>query len=84
MHGTTRCPLTTATRASVSATGQVSTLWENSDTDGTGGLLDQPAEPTVRDGSLIIANFDAGFTAAQMANNMKSDAPHTLSVIKLR
>ncbi|MEO5767979.1 MAG: hypothetical protein ABIS92_06475 [Polyangia bacterium] len=33
---------------------------------------------------LIIANFDSGFAAAQMANNMKSDAPHTLSVIKLR
>ena len=67
-----------------SPTGQISTQWENGDTDGTGGMLDQPAEPTIRDGYLIIANFDAGFTAAQMADNMKSDPPHTLSVIKLR
>jgi sugar lactone lactonase YvrE len=68
----------------VSPTGTVSTLWENADTDGTDGLLDQPAEPTIRGNELLIANFDAGFTPMQMANNTKSDAPHTLSVIKLK
>jgi len=68
----------------VSPTGVVTTIWANDDTDGTGGLLDQPAEPFLRGNELLIANFDAGFTAAQMANNAKSDKPHTISVIKLK
>jgi sugar lactone lactonase YvrE len=68
----------------VSPAGAVSTLWENADTNGEGGLLDQPAEPTIRGNELLIANFDAGFTPAQMAKNAASDAPHTLSVIKLK
>jgi sugar lactone lactonase YvrE len=71
----------------LSPAGVVSTLWENDNSDGTGGLLDQPAEPTIRGNDLIIANFDAGFNAAQLeagAKNPASEPPHTISVIKLK
>jgi sugar lactone lactonase YvrE len=68
----------------ISPAGVVSTLWENDDSNGEGGLLDQPAEPTIRGNELIIANFDAGFTAMQPGKNKSSEAPHTISVIKLR
>jgi DNA-binding beta-propeller fold protein YncE len=65
----------------ISAAGAVTTLWENEDTTGAGGLLDQPAEPTIRGGDLIIANFDQpGF----LGKNKMHDAPHTISIIKLR
>jgi hypothetical protein len=67
------------------ATKSVTTLWENANTDGTMGLLDQPAEPWIRGTDLIIANFDAGFMAAgQPGKNAVHDAPHTISVIKLQ
>ncbi len=68
----------------ISPTGTVSTLWENDDTTGVNGLLDQPAEPTLRGNDLIIANFDAGFPAPQPGKNQTSDAPHTISVIRLK
>jgi DNA-binding beta-propeller fold protein YncE len=60
------------------------TLWENDDSPGTGGLLDQPAEVLVRGNDLLVVNFDAGFPAAQPGKNRTHDAPHTISVIKLR
>jgi sugar lactone lactonase YvrE len=65
-------------------TGAVRTLWENDDTNGAGGLLDQPAEPLIRGRDLIIANFDAGFAPTQPAKNKAHDAPHTISVIRIR
>jgi len=58
--------------------GKVTTLWENGDTDGTGGLLDQPCEPAIRGNELIIANFDMPFPGLK---NTKFDAPYTISVI---
>jgi DNA-binding beta-propeller fold protein YncE len=68
----------------VTLAGAVTTLWENDDTNGAMGLLDQPAEPLVRGDDLIIVNFDSGFAATQPAKNKAHDAPHTISVIKLR
>ena len=55
-------------------------LWENGDTDGADGLLDQPCEAVVRDGKLIIVNFDWPFPGLK---NTKFDKPYTLSAIKL-
>jgi SMP-30/Gluconolactonase/LRE-like region len=55
-------------------------LWENGDTDGADGLLDQPCECVVRDGKLIIVNFDWPFPGLK---NTKFDKPYTLSVIDL-
>jgi len=56
------------------------TLWENEDTDGSDGLLDQPCECVVRDGKMIIANFDWPFPGLR---NSKFDAPYTISVIDI-
>jgi hypothetical protein len=60
--------------------GRLGTLWMNDDTCGKDGLLDQPCEPMVWDGKLIVANFDMAFPGLK---NTKNDAMHTLSVIDL-
>ena len=57
------------------------TLWENGDTDGADGSLDQPCECVVVDGKMVIANFDWAFPELL---NTKSDKPDTLSVIHLK
>ena len=56
-------------------------LWENDDTDGSGGLLDQPCEPIVRDGELIVVNFDSPMPGLKNSN---WDKPYTVSVIDLK
>jgi hypothetical protein len=64
----------------VTADGVVKTLWKNGNTDGTGGLLDEPVEVLLHGGTLVISNFDKpmnGFV------NTKFDKPYTLSVIAL-
>ncbi len=61
-------------------TGQMSTLWENGDTDGADGLLDQPCEVLLRGNEMIIANFDMPFPGLK---NQRHDAPHTLCIIQL-
>jgi len=65
----------------LSPDGVLTKLWENEDTDGADGLLDQPCEPLVRGGELIIANFDMPFPGLK---NKAYDPHHTLSVIRLR
>jgi hypothetical protein len=65
----------------VAPDGSISTLWENADTDGSDGLLDQPCEPLVRGDELIIANFDMPFPGLK---NSGYDKHHTLSVIRLK
>jgi sugar lactone lactonase YvrE len=59
----------------------ITTLWENADTDGADGLLDQPCEAAIRGDDLIICNFDMPFPGLR---NAKYDKPHTISVIKLK
>ncbi|MDO4583795.1 MAG: hypothetical protein Q4D62_06790 [Planctomycetia bacterium] len=56
-------------------------LWVNDDTDGTDGLLDQPAECIVRDGVLYIVNFD--WTFPGLKNSVSTDKPHSVSGITL-
>lgn len=63
------------------ASNKMSKLWENDDTDGADGLLDQPCEPMVVDDKLIIANFDMPFPGLK---NSKYDRIHTLSVLQLK
>jgi DNA-binding beta-propeller fold protein YncE len=58
----------------------VTTLAQNGDTDGTGGLLDQPAEVLLKGKRLYISNYD---NPEKHFVNTKSDAPHTASVIDL-
>ena len=64
----------------VTTDGERTLLWENGDTDGSDGLLDQPCEPIVRGDELIIANFDMPFPGLK---NTEHDKYHTLSVIQL-
>ena len=59
---------------------RVTTIAQNGDTDGTGGLLDQPAEVIMKGKRLYIANFDK---PDKNFVNTKHDAPHTISVIDL-
>ena len=59
---------------------KLGTLWMNDDTDGADGLLDQPCEPMVWDGKLLIVNFDMSFPGLK---NTKNDDVHTLSVMDL-
>ena len=61
--------------------GEIWTLWENGDTDGSDGLLDQPCEVLVRDGKLYIACFDMPFAGLI---NQKFDRWHTIHVIRLK
>ncbi len=60
--------------------GNLNILWINPDTDGADGSLDQPAECIVRDGKLIMANFDWTFPGL---TNSAHDKPYTLSVIDI-
>jgi len=57
------------------------TLWENDDTDGADGSLDQPAELVVVDRKMVIANFDWPFPELL---NTKTQEPNTLSLINLK
>ena len=63
----------------VSPAGVVRTLSQNGDTDGSNGLLDEPAEPLLRNNKLYISNFDVPMKGTI---NTKYDAPHTLSVLE--
>lgn len=65
----------------VTPDGRVSTLWENGDTDGSNGLLDQPAEVLLAGDKLYISNFDK-----PMGNqfvNTGYNKPNTVSVISI-
>ncbi|MDF7811732.1 hypothetical protein [Hymenobacter sp. YC55] len=59
----------------------VTTLAQNGDTNGTNGLLDQPAEVLLKGNRLYISDFDK---PEKNFVNKKSDAPHTMSVIDLQ
>jgi len=64
----------------VTTSGKRTKIWENDDTDGADGLLDQPCEPLIRGNELIIVNFDIPFPGLK---NSTHDQYHTISVIKL-
>lgn len=65
----------------VSPEGKVSVLAKSPDCDGAQGGLDQPGEPLVRGGELVVSNFD--LVTGPDKVNTKHDAPYTLSVIPL-
>ena len=62
--------------------GNVNTLWQNGDTDGKDGSLDQPSEVLLVGNSLYIANFDK--PSAKDFVNKKYDKPNTVSLIRLQ
>jgi sugar lactone lactonase YvrE len=59
----------------------ITTIWENDDTDGLDGLLDQPCEPIVRGNELIISCFDSTYPGLK---NSGWDGANTLHIIKLK
>ncbi len=63
---------------SVDMKGNVSTLHKNGDTDGSEGLLEAPVDVVIRDGELIILNWDGSFGI-----NKTPDKPFTVSKINL-
>lgn len=70
--------------ARVTKDGQVSVLWQNDDTDGQSGLLNEPGEPIIWNGSLVVSNFDAVYGPKNRDKvNTKNDQPSTLSIITL-
>lgn len=60
---------------------KMSKLWQNDDTDGADGLLDQPCEPIVVGNKIVIANFDMPFPGLK---NSKYDQVHHLSAINIK
>ena len=64
----------------LSPDGKLRTIWENDDTDGSDGLLDQPCEVLIRGKQLIIVCFDMPFPGLK---NSAYDKHHTISVIQL-
>jgi sugar lactone lactonase YvrE len=65
----------------VTPEGEVSVLAENPDTDGADGGLDQPGEPVVFNGVLVVTNFDLKTDPDKV--NTAHDKPYTLSSIEL-
>ena len=59
-------------------TNEFGLLWENDDTDGADGLLDQPCECVVRDGKMYIVNFDRTFAGLK---NKSNDDVYSISII---
>ena len=68
----------------IDASGQVSTLYQNGDTTGAGGELDQPVVLLVHENRLIIVNMDLAWaTPPGLTLNSQVDRPFNLSVIEL-
>ena len=68
---------------SIDMKGNLIKIASNEDTTGANGQLDGPSELIVRDGKIIVMNFDAVFNDPRMINK-KADEVHNLSVIKLK
>lgn len=58
--------------------GEIEKLHQNGDTNGEGGLLDQPAEVILRGDELVIVNMDLGGYSKEDVNT-RPDEPYTIS-----
>jgi sugar lactone lactonase YvrE len=67
--------------ARVTPSGKVSVLAQNGDADGQHGELNEPGEPIIWNGRLIVSNFDAVVSPDKVST--KHVSPATLSVIQL-
>jgi len=71
--------------ARVSPAGEISVVAQNGDTDGRQGELNEPGEPIVWHGNLVVSNFDAVFGPDHRDKvNTRHDSPATLSLIRLQ
>jgi sugar lactone lactonase YvrE len=67
--------------AKVTPAGVVSVLAQNGDSDGRRGELNEPGEPIVWNGRLIVSNFNAVVGPDKVSS--KHTSPATMSVVKL-
>jgi len=71
--------------AKVTPSGEISVVWQNGDTDGSTGLLDQPGEPIIWKGHIVVSNFDAVCGPGNPDKvNTKHQLPATLSAFPLK
>ena len=68
--------------AKVEPCGTITVLAQNGDTDGKGGLLDQPGEPIVWNGKLVVTCFDK-VTGPDKVNK-GHDKPHTIVTLDIK
>ena len=70
--------------AKVTPAGEISVVARNGDTNGRDGGLNEPGEPIVWNGQMVISNFDAVFGPDHRDKvNTKHDLPATMSVLDL-
>ena len=70
--------------AKVTPAGRITVLAQNGDTDGRDGGLNEPGEPIVWNGRLVVSNFDAVSGPDHTDKvNTKHDPSSTLSVLTL-
>jgi sugar lactone lactonase YvrE len=67
--------------ARVTPGGVISVLAQNGDTGGRNGDLNEPGEPIVWNGMLVVSNFDAVIEPDKV--NTKHESPATLSFLRL-
>jgi hypothetical protein len=67
--------------AKITPAGVVSVLAQNGDSDGRRGELNEPGEPIVWNGRLIVSNFNAVVGPDKVSS--KHTSPATMSVMKL-
>jgi sugar lactone lactonase YvrE len=67
--------------AKVTPAGEISVLAQNPDTGGRNGDLNEPGEPVVWQGRLVVSNFDAVFEPDKVAQ--RHTAPAKMSVLDL-
>lgn len=71
--------------ARVTPSGEISVIAQNGDTDGRKGELNEPGEPIVWRGELVITNFDAVLGPDHRDKvNTRHDSPATMSVIAMK
>ena len=68
--------------AKVTPDGKISVMAQNGDSNGKGGLLDQPGEPIIWNGKLVVTCFDK-VTGPDKVNT-GHDAPHTITTLELK
>ncbi len=67
--------------ARVDRDGNITVLAQSPDNDGSNGGLDQPGDPIIWNGRLVVSCFDV--VTGKDKVNTKHDAPHTLAYIPL-
>ena len=67
--------------AKVAPDGSISVIRRDPDGDGGNGALNQPGEPIIWKGRLVVSNFDA-VIGPDKVNSKKADLPCTLTVLK--